>query len=304
MKAALKDWLPHYQHPEFSPEMALKLNKMSAATLDRFLSKLRHESQANKGLPTTSSALRQMKGKVPINTLDYKVTKPGFFQADTVAHCGTTTAGQYVHSLTLTDLWSAWTENRATPTKKALDVRRAFVDIKQAMPFAILTINTDSGSEFINTAMIEFMNTAYGGKAITFTRSRPYKKNDNAYVEQKNYTHVRQLFGYERIEDQRLVALMNEIYTEYWNPLQNFFLPTQKLIEKTRVGAKIIKKFDCPQTPYDRLMNCNHLDQKIKDLLKARKQALNPFLLAQALEAKLKQFFSILKQTHHDRESA
>ena len=152
--------------------------------------------------------------------------------------------------------------------------------------------------------MIEFMSSGYRQKPITFTRSRPYKKNDNAYVEQKNYTHVRQLFGYERIEDPGLMEIMNEIYREYWNPLHNFFLPSQKLIEKNRVGSKIVKKFDLPQTPYDRLMNSNHLNEEEKEALRIRKQKLNPILMAQELEKKLKTFFYLLKQSKTNREAA
>lgn len=297
MKAALKDWLPFYQHPEFTAEIAMKLELMSKGTLERMVAILRQQDKANKGLPTTTSALRAMKNNIPINTLDAKIERPGFTQSDTVAHCGNTTAGQYLNTLTLTDIASTWTENRALPSKKGLHVRDAFIDVRKTLPFELLAVNTDSGSEFLNNHIVDFMSGWYHQKPITFTRSRPYKKNDNAYVEQKNYTHVRQLFGYERFEDTKLVELMNEIYTQYWNPLHNFFLPTQKLIEKSRVGAKLIKKYDAPQTPYDRLMNSKHLSKEQKDKLQATKQSLNPFSLAQGLEAKLKIFFQRHKQS-------
>ncbi len=220
-------------------------------------------------------------------------------QADTVGHCGTSTAGEFIYSITLTDIDSTWTENRATHTKRAIGVRRQFADIDQNIPFDILAINVDNGSEFLNNQLINFMRRENGQKPIIFTRSRAYKKNDNCYVEQKNFTHVRELFGYERFESQTLAEAMNDIYKTYWNPLQNFFIPTFKLKEKVRVGAKIIKKYDKPQTPYDRLMKSPQLSEEQKQRLKDMKSKLNPFGLKAELERKLKLFFDSLKKTQN-----
>lgn len=301
MKAAYPDWLPFYKHEEFTPQVRRLLEEMSVATLDRFLRMLRGEMRANKGISTTPDfpASRFMKNKVPINTLDYKVERPGFTQSDTVAHCGTSSLGPFVNSLTLTDIDSTWTENRAMFAKKATTVRHQLVDIKHSLPFELLAINVDSGSEFINNAILQFVDPLPGSgqKKIELTRSRPYKKNDNCYVEQKNFTHVRELFGYERIDEPRLVALMNDIYKTCWNPLQNFFLPTFKLKEKIRVGARIIKKFDRPQTPFDRLMKSPHLSEEQKERLKQMKAPLNPFELKRLLEDKLKNFFEELRRS-------
>lgn len=141
--------------------------------------------------------------------------------------------------------------------------------------------------------MLHFTNA---GHRVAFTRSRPYKKNDNCYVEQKNLTHVRELFGYERFADEALVALMNEIYTFYWNPLQNFFLPTFKLKEKVRIGARIKKTYDPPKTPFQRLMESEHLTEKQKYELLRRKLALNPFEIKANLEIKLKEFFEAVRK--------
>lgn len=295
MKAAYPDWLPFYEHPDFTLEIMRLIEQMSVSTLDRFLRALRGEMRATKGMATTSPA-RFMKNKIPLNTLDFKVDKPGFVQADTVAHCGTSAHGPFVNSITVTDIDSAWTENRAMFAKKAHDVLKAIADIKRALPFDLLAINTDSGSEFLNTPMLEFMNPL-NGRRIAFTRSRPYKKNDNCFVEQKNYTHVRELFGYERIDEPRLVDFMNDIYRNCWNPLQNFFLPTFKLKEKIRVGAKIVKKFDKPQTPYYRLMKSPHLTDQQKEELKNLKDGLNPFRLKKQLELKLSVFFQELRRS-------
>lgn len=302
MKEALPKWLPFYDDPGLTPEVRAQLLKMSRGTLERFLAELRRDREKRRGLPTTASGLRAMKGKVPISTLDAGAVRPGFTQADTVGHCGTTTAGSYLSTLTLTDLWSGWTENRALPSKKAVEVRRAFLEMMKAMPFELLAVNTDSGSEFINTPMIEFLRAPMGGKPIAFTRSRPYRKNDNAYVEQKNYTHVRQLFGYERLEDVALVEIMNEIYREYWNPLHNYFLPSQKLVEKARVGAKIVKRFDTPTTPADRLLSSEHLSEARKQGIREAYAALNPFALKSKMEQRLQAFFHHIK--HARKEAA
>lgn len=304
MKVALKDWLPFYEHEDFTDEIAIKLELMSKGTLERMVASLRKLDQVNKGLPTTTSALRAMKNRIPINTLDSKIDRPGFTQADTVAHCGMSAAGKFLSTLTLTDIASTWTENRAIAGKTGIKVRDSFIDLRKSLPFELLAINTDSGSEFLNNHVIHFMDSWYHKKQITFTRSRPYHKNDNAYVEQKNYTHVRQLFGYERLEEEGLVELMNEIYVHYWNPLHNFFLPTQKLKEKTREGAKPIKKFDEPRTPYARLLESKHLSQERKDKLLATRQALNPFALAKGLEERLKIFYQLQKQYKMNQREA
>ena len=180
-----------------------------------------------------------MKNKVPINTLDSTMTRPGFTQADTVAHCGDKLIGDFINSVTVTDIFSTWTENRALFTKKAMEVKRCLSNIQMALPFDLVAINTDSGSEFRE-------------RKVIFTRSRPYKKNDNCYVEQKNYTHVRELFGYQSFDIKDLKALMNDIHINYWNPLQNYFLPSFKLKDKIRIRGRIKKIYGPPQTPYER----------------------------------------------------
>lgn len=300
MIAALPKWLPHYRDPDLTEEIKHLLLQMSRCTLDRLLAELRKEKTPTRGLSTTASALRAFKAKIPINTLDRSVTRPGYTQADTVAHCGNSAAGEFLNSITLTDINSGWTANRAMLGKKALQVRAAFVHLKAQLPFDLLAVNTDSGSEFINEEIFELMNSNPVFRAqnhIEFTRSRPYKKNDNCYVEQRNYTHVRQLFGYYRYEDPTLVALMNEIYDGYWNPLHNYFLPSQKLIQKTRVGARIVKKHDDPKTPADRLLESNYVSKEQKDSIRKKQQELNPFELAKALEQKLEIFFHQYRQS-------
>lgn len=290
MRAGLKDWLPKYT--DCPGHLRMQLLNLSSSTLGRYLSEVRETLEAKQGLSTTSPA-RHMKNKVPINTLDAKVDRPGYTQTDTVAHCGTSAAGPFISSLTLTCINSTWTVNRSMLTKKGRKVQACFKDIEGDLPFTILAINADSGSEFLNGPMLEF--TKYG-KRIIYTRSRPYKKNDNCYVEQKNFTHVRELFGYDRFETEELVALMNEIYKEYWNPLLNFFIPNMKIKEKVRIGGVIYKKYDEPKTAFTRLIESPHLSEQQKDQLRDQKAKLNPFELKKNLEIKLKEFYEIYRK--------
>ena len=177
-------------------------------------------------------------------------------------------------------------------TKKGPEVRKQLNSIQRELPFQLLGMNSDSGSEFLNKEVHQF--TVHSN--IHFTRSRPYKKNDNCYVEQKNFTHVRELFGYERLDRPELVDLMNDIYMNYWCPLQNFFLPTFKLKEKIRVGAKIKKKYDEPKTPYKRVIESGVLKNHEIEALLTHKAQLNPFELKRGLEMRLKEFFEIVRQ--------
>ena len=289
MKAALPDWLPNYEG--CPAHLKNQLAQLSASTLKRYLKEVRLDSIPSKGFSTTSPA-RYMKNKVPINTLDSRVKRPGHVQTDTVAHCGQHPQGPFISSLTVTDIHTTWTECRALFTKKGFEVKKKIRSIKKNMPFKILAMNSDSGSEFLNKEVYHFMLQS----DIQFTRSRPYKKNDNCYVEQKNFTHVRELFGYERFDNRVLVDLMNDIYENYWNPLQNFFLPSFKLKEKIRVGARIQKKYDAPKTPYQRVIESGILSEGEVEALRRRKAELNPFKLKEGLEVKLKEFFEIVRK--------
>lgn len=297
MKVGYSDWLPFYNENNVDNNIKYLLNKMSASTLARFIKKIKKEDLGDeKGICSTSPA-RYMKNKVPINTLDSKIYKAGYMQADTVAHCGDNLKGNFINSITATDIFSTWTVNRALYTKKAHEVRNALMSIKVDLPFDLKAVNTDSGSEFLNNPVYNMFTDL----KINFTRSRPYKKNDNCYVEQKNFTHTRELFGYQRYEDFELKNLMNDIYVNYWNPLQNFFLPTFKLKEKIRIGAKIKKVYDDPKTPFNRLLDSECLSNEQKNKLIQRKKILNPFKLKKELEIKLKAFFKRVNMYNIER---
>lgn len=292
LKAALPLWLSFYHEPGLTEEIRALLLKMSPATMDRLLKPYRQARL--KGLSATQGVSNKIKSRIPIQLIiGREITKPGFLEADTVAHCGDSLAGYFVNSVTMTDIFSGWTENRATWTKGQTPVLEAIRQIERSLPFEMDGFACDNGSEFLNYELLKYfrMNRE---KPIEFTRRRPYKKNDNAHVEQKNWTHVRQLFGYDRLEERELVVLMNEIYEKYANPLANFFIPCVRLTEKTRIGGRIQKKYDSPKTPYQRLLDCSDLTEEAKQRLRLKFQALNPFELKQGLQDKLQQLW----QTH------
>jgi hypothetical protein len=296
-KAALPEWLEYDDHPKLAEDPALrqKLIDVSRPQLDRLLKQYRLGAQ--KGLCTTRPGHRRIKSQIPIQAKDWNVTEPGQqMQADTVAHCGESLLGTFVNSLTVTDLHSAWTENRALWGKSSAQVIVAMKSIENTLPFLLRGFKSDSGSEFINYELLAYFRENRPGIPVQVTRSRPYKKDDNCYVEQKNFTHVRELFGYARFDTEELVALMNEIYTELWGPLQNFFMPTQKLLRKTRVGARIKKEYEKAQTPYQRLMDSPALTSEQKEKLRIRKAGFNPFHLQKELQFKLQKFEEILRR--------
>ncbi len=296
-KAALPEWIGYDDHPALqeNPELRQKVLEVSRPQLDRLLRPYRLGTQH--GLSATRPGLRRIKNQIPIQAKDWNVTEPGQqAQADTVAHCGDSLSGSFANSLTVTDLDSTWTENRALWCKSSAQVIQAMTCIEATLPFLLRGFKSDSGSEFMNYELLAYFRENRPGVPITMTRSRPYKKDDNCYVEQKNFTHVRQLFGYARIDSPELVPLMNEIYTRYWGPLQNFFMPSQKLLRKTRIGARIKKEYGPALTPYQRLMNSQALTPEQKASLRDQKNRLNPFQLQKDLQSKLIQFEEALRR--------
>lgn len=286
LKAALPLWLEHYEstYGILSAEIKQQLLKISAPSIDRVLKPARLQS-GRKGLSGTRPG-SLLKNQIPIKTDHWDVTTPGFMEADTVAHCGNTLVGSFIWSLTLTDIYSGWTEIRAVWNKGAEGVLAKIQDIENTLPFSLLGFDCDNGSEFINYHVYRYFTEK--SNPAQFTRSRPYRKNDNAHVEQKNWTHVRQLFGYDRLDNPILVELMNQLYSNEWSLFQNYFCPNMKLISKTKINAKYSKKYDKPLTPHQRLMNSDYITTEQKEKLSEVFMSLNPFKLKQAIENKLK----------------
>jgi hypothetical protein len=270
---------------------------ISAATLDRLLKPLRVGHP--KGLAGTKPG-SLLRTQIPIRTHHWDETLPGFVEADTVAHCGNSLAGDFVWSLTLTDIVTGWTECRATWNKGATGVLAQLQAIEALLPFPLRGFDCDNGSEFLNHHLVRYFSN-HPGKPV-FTRSRPYQKNDNAHVEQKNWTHARQLFGYDRLAHPELVTLMNEVYSTLWCPLQNHFCPSLKLKEKHRNGARYVRKYHPPQTPYQRLMLHPDIPDNNKTALWQQHDALNPFTIKAAIEQKLKTIFSLVSVSSNVRQ--
>lgn len=291
LKVLIPRLLPSYRKrsPELSDELARQLTDLSPATIDRFLKGIR----AQRGLCTTKAPSSQWyRSAVPVQPKDWNVTAPGLAQADTVSHCGEDASGAFASTLTITDLHSHWTELRATFTKHHTGIISAIRDIERTLPFTLQTLKFDSGSEFMNYGVVSFCRSSgpsFGRvKPIQVLRSRPYRKNDNCYVEQKNLTHVRQFIGYDRIGSEKATRMLNELYRDLWCPFLNFFMPSFKLISKERVGSRIKKKYETPKTPYERLLESPAVSDEHKKQLRARYASLDPFELKLQIEEKLK----------------
>lgn len=288
--SAIPEWLPYYEQEQGLLDDVTRgqLHTISAATIDRLLKPVRLK-QPGKGRSGTKPG-RLLKNQIPIKTDNWDVTIPGFVEADTVAHCGNSLAGDFAWSITLTDILTTWTENRAIWNKGSAGVLKAIKNMEKSLPFVLLGFDCDNGSEFLNHHLLRYFSNKK--QKVQFTRSRPYHKNDNAHVEQKNWTHVRHLFGYDRFDNKILVKLMNDLYANEWCLYQNHFCPTMKLIEKKKINSKYYKRYDKPKTPYQRIIDSEHIDDKTKVTLKALHESLNPFELKRSIEKKLKVIFA------------
>lgn len=297
MVAALPLWLPYYKHPDFTPKIKKQLLEVSSSTIDRLLRE--YKQGPNKGISTTKPNYF-IKSKIPIELLHSKVKEPGFIEADTVAHCGNSIAGKYANTITMTDLSTGWTENRATWTKDADNVLKKIDSIIDELPFITRGFACDNGTEFLNKQLYQYFKN-YKPAPIKFVRRRPYKKNDNAHVEQKNWTHVRQLFGYDRLDEIELIPLMNEIYRAYWNPLHNYFIPNMKLVKKERIGGRVKKTYDTPKTPFQRIIESSSVYSGQKEKLRVNISWLNPFTLKNELDKKLKYFRRLVEINNYNK---
>lgn len=288
LKVAIPLWLPYYEttYESLEDRIKQKLLTMSAATLDRMLRTCRARYPKRLGGTKPGSLLKH---HIEIKTNQWNEDRPGFIEADTVAHCGTSLLGSFIWSITLTDIYSGWTENGAAWNKGAEGVLGQIQSIEARLPFSVLGFDCDNGSEFLNHHLIRYLQNRK--EPVQFTRSRPYHKGDNAHVEQKNWTHVRQKFGYYRLENQALVILMNDLYGNEFSLLHNYFYPSVKLKDKLRIQSKIKKKHDIAQTPYQRLLLSEHVSVAQKEKLEQIFKQLNPFKLKEEIEKKLKKIF-------------
>ena len=290
LKSIIPLWLPNYPGI-LNPAVTKALTKVSPATMDRLLRTTRR-SHKRSGLSTTRPG-SLLRSQIPIKTGQWDETLPGYLEADTVAHCGGSMLGQFTNTVDTVDILTQWTEQRAVWGKGETATLEQVDDIEQSLPFPLLGFDSDNGGEFINHHLVKHF---LGRKVpIQFTRSRPYKKDDNAHIEQKNYTHVRQWLGYDRFDAPRIVELLNDLYKNEWRLYFNFFIPSVKLIDKIRVRSKLIKKHDLPKTPYQRvlLVPDKYIPAQTKQKLKEQFETLNPFQLKKTIDEKIKKILSL-----------
>jgi hypothetical protein len=269
--AFFESWPPFH----ITAEVKAKLLRISPATIDRVLKEDR-KKLSPRGISGTKPG-KLLKKHIPVRThYPWDERKPGFFETDTVHHCGERDAGEFCLTLNATDVASGWLELRPLLNKAQKWVMEAFPDIKTNLPFPLLGVDSDNGSEFIDRSLLAWCDANH----ITFTRTRPYKKNDNCFVEQKNLKCVRDYVGYRRFDTPSEYHALAAVYRSLC-PLLNYFLPTVKLIDKTRVGSKVRKVYDKPMSPYQRLLASPDVDDKAKAELRRRYQSYNPVLLQQ-----------------------
>jgi len=262
------------------------LLQMSRATIDRCLQPARYKQP--RGRSTTKPG-GLLKAAIPLRTYTpWDEQRPGFMEIDLVAHCGESVAGQFLNTLTCTDIATGWTECLALLYRSQEQVHQGIQIMQQDLPFPLLGIDSDNGTEFINGLLYGYCQK----NQITFTRSRPYKKNDQAHVEQKNWSIVRRTVGYDRWESQEEHALLASIYASL-RLYTNFFQPVLKLVGKDRVGSKIIKRYDTAQTPYQRVLAVEDIPVEVKAQLINQYLQLNPVQLRKDIDQKVAKLWKI-----------
>lgn len=282
LKALLPLWLPWAkQHFAIPPRVERHLRTISPSTIDRHLRQKKRQIRRRLYGRTKPGTL--LKHHIPVRTEHWDVTVPGFTEVDLVSHSGNSAAGEFIQSLNLTDIYSGWVETRAVMGKGQSMVGAAVDDMRACLPFRLQGLDSDNGSEFINYHLYGYCEA----RAIQFTRGRPYKKDDNAHIEQKNWTHVRRLLGWDRYDSPAALAAMNDFYRHELRLMMNLFQPSVKLQRKTRVGSRLRRVYDRPQTPLDRLLAAEGVDRPALLALQRLRAGLDPFALADTIERKL-----------------
>jgi hypothetical protein len=288
LKALLPEWMP-WIRPRFrpTPEIERQLLQISARSLDHRLRAYKRRLRRRIYGRTKPGTL--LKHHIPLKTDRWEVQVPGFTEIDLVSHSGNSASGDFCYSLNLTDIHTGWTEARAVLGKSQEGVRQALEEIRQALPFPLRGIDSDNGSEFINDHLFRYCHS----RAIQFTRGRPYKKDDNAHIEQKNWTHVRRLLGYVRYDSPAAWEAINDLYRHELRLFQNLFLPSVKLQRKQRVGSRLRRVYRAPQTPFQRVCASPGADPERMAELQRLRATLDPFQLSATVQAKLERIFQL-----------
>ena len=297
LKAMLPLWLPWLrQRVTLTPELERQLRAISPRQIDRRLQSRKRILRRRLYGRTKPGTL--LKHHIPIKTDHWDVTRPGFTEIDLVSHSGECADGEFAHSFNLTDIYTAWTETRAVLGKGETGIVAALEEMRQALPFPLQGIDSDHGSEFLNHHLVRYCRAGQ----IQFTRGRPYKKDDNAHIEQKNWTHVRKLIGWDRYDSPTAVGLLNDLYRHQLPLMMNLFQPSVKLLRKERIGSRLKRVYDRPQTPLDRLRACRDVDRtQVNERLRLRATT-DPFELAQIIEKKIDRIAALARrQDRSDR---
>ncbi|NBW42018.1 hypothetical protein EBR25_13605 [bacterium] len=287
MREMLPDWLYFDQEQTLTQKIKQELMTMSKSSIDNFLKPARAQWRRERNTGT-KPARAKVKTLVPVKPMSFRAKKVGTIETDTVAHCGEHLSGNFYWSLCWTDLKSTWTEAAVVWNKQSLEVKRVLERAESESFFSWEMLCSDSGTEFLNKeVVIDFCKDPRREKPLLQVRGRPYKKNDQCFIEQKNNVFVRQLLGYGRLDSRKMGDLLNQTYRD-WGLLRNHFVPTTKLLSKIRVGSKIKKEYDQPKTPYERLLEDPDVSPEQKERLIAEHMKLNPFELRRRVLSRLK----------------
>lgn len=287
----LLDCLIHCHEIVITKETKAKLLKISLGTVKKILTGKKRRTYIK--IKGTTKPGTLLKHQIAIRYGPWEEVDPGWCETDTVAHCNDNVSGEFIYSLNLTDISSSWSEQGAIWGKGERATVTQMDKLRTRLPFPLLGLDPDNGSEFINWHMHRYCQK----NNITLTRSRPYKKNDNAHIEQKNWTAIRQLVGYDRLEKKNQLKILNDLYANSWRYYVNFFQPVMKLKEKikdTKTG-KTKKTYYEAKTPYRRLLDHPKISQETKTMLRSVYQDLNPFKLKSEIKVKLSELRSTLK---------
>jgi hypothetical protein len=293
LKALLPLWLPWARRRlRLRPAVERQLLAISPRQMDRRLAP--HRRQLATRLYGRTKPGTLLKHHIPLKTDRWDGASPGFTEIDLVAHCGSLGDGEFVHSLNLTDIHTTWVETAAVLGKGQAAVRAALEELRQALPFRLRGVDSDNGSEFITRHLWDYCQA----QEIQFTRGRPYKKDDNAHIEQKNWTHVRKLLGYVRYDSPAAQVAIHALYRHELRCFQNFFLPSVKLVRKERVGSRRRRQYDPPRTPLERVLACPDVPPAVAAQLRRQRAGLDPFALARAIEQRLERIYTLANLRH------
>ncbi len=288
LKALLPEWMPWIRRRfRLTPDLEGLLLRISARSIDY---RLREEKRrVRRRLYGRTKPGTLLKHHIEVKTDRWEVQTPGFTEIDLVSHSGASASGEHGHSLNLTDIHTTWTETRAVLGKGQEGVRQALEEMRQALPFPLRGIDSDNGSEFINDHLYRYCQA----QQIQFTRGRPYKKDDNAHIEQKNWTHVRRLLGYVRYDSPAALEAINDLYRNELRLFKNLFLPSVKLERKVRVGSRLRRCYQAPETPFQRVCASRAVHPERVAELKRQRERLDPFELSRTIQAKLERLYEL-----------